>query len=213
VTGVRVVVVSLTLSLSLAACGIFPSSHVVDPVILRLRQTATQSVASGPIRSAAVFVFIYPVTTANTKALGDTYALADVQECAGPQGLRQEPVRPFTGSGWEINFTPGTGGGGEVAGPSSVALRQPSFNEFMGLKPNQCASGWLTFEVDGMRPVFVTLDSPYAEWRVSPKVTDFASDLTHAQSLSDANTARVASGLVTRIRCNPSDADEDTGSA
>ena len=170
-TGVRVVVVSLSLSLSLAACGIsHESTHVVYPVIVRLGQTATESSASGPIRSATVFAFIYPATKispSNAQPADDTYALADVQECAGPQGLRQEPVRPFTGSGWEVNFTPGTGGGGEVAGPSTVALRQPSFNEFMGLKPNQCARGWLAFEVDGKRPVWVTFDSPYAEWRVS----------------------------------------------
>jgi hypothetical protein len=171
VTGIRVVVSSLTLSLSLAACGISPhSSHVVYPVILRLEQTATESSASGPIRSATVFAFIYPATTirpSNAQPANDTYALADVQECAGPKGLRQEPIRPFTGSGWEVNFTPGVSGGGEVAGPSSVVIRKPSFNEFMGLKPNQCARGWLAFEVDGKRPVFVTYDSPYAEWRVT----------------------------------------------
>jgi len=37
-------------------------------------------------------------------------------------------------------------------------------------------------------------------------------DLTDPLSLGDANTARVAVRPVTRIRCNPSDAEEDTGS-
>jgi hypothetical protein len=154
------------------AINLWPSTSddVVYPVILRLGQTATESDASGPIRSAAVLAYNYPVTTTNPTSTLDadyTFALADVRECAGPRGLRKEPVRPFTGSGWEVNFSPGTGGGGAVNGPSTFSLRQPSFNEFMGLKPNQCASGWLTFEVDNMKPVYVTFDSPYAEWRVS----------------------------------------------
>jgi hypothetical protein len=40
-----------------------------------------------------------------------------------------------------------------------------------------------------------------------------AFDLPHPLSLSDANTARVTVRPVIRIRCNPSDAKEDTGSA
>ncbi len=139
-------------------------SGVVYPVILGLGQTATEPSSLDQIRSATVFGFIYPATATNA-AVG-TYALANVQECAGPQGLQREPVRPFTGSGWEVNYTPGTSGGGSVGGPSPVALLQPSFDEFKGLKPDQCERGWLTFEVDGTRPVWVTFDSPYAEWRV-----------------------------------------------
>jgi len=140
-------------------------SGVVYPAILGLGQTATEPSSPYEVRSATVFAFIFPATAANA-AVG-TYALANIQECAGPQGLEQEPVRPFTGSGWEVNYTPGISGGGSVGGPSPVALLQPSFNEFMGLKPDQCERGWLTFEVDGTRPVWVTFDSPYAEWRVS----------------------------------------------
>lgn len=142
-----------------------PASGVVYPTILELGQTATEPSSPFQVRSATVFAFIYPAVA--TGAAVGTYALANIQECAGPQGLQKEPARPFTGSGWEVNYTPGTGGGGSVGGPSPVALLQPSLDQFRGLKPDQCERGWLTFEVDGTRPVWVTFDSPYAEWRVS----------------------------------------------
>jgi len=183
--GVGLVVGTLGLVVTAFAYLSMTPGHVVYPVvgpttvyptILRLGQTATDPSAASGIRSVSVFAFVYPsipVDPSITQPVPNAFAIADVQECAGPRGLHKyvgpegPAVDPTAAGGWEVNFTPGTEGGGGVVGASPVALRQPNFDERMGLRPNQCARGWLTFEVDGMKPIWVTFDSPYAEWSVS----------------------------------------------
>lgn len=140
------------------------SAPIVYPSVLRLGQTATNPTATLGIRSVTVFAFNYPAPIGNG-ITSDTYAVADVQECAGPKGLpatRQPPIGP-----WGVNFSPGTQGGGNVAGTSSMVLRQPEFDVSKGLRPSQCERGWLTFQVDGRRPFYVSFAYPYAYWRVS----------------------------------------------
>src|SRR6202035_4281050 len=131
-------------------------------------QTARDPNATTGIRSVAVFGFVYPAPTVH-EAAPNTYAMANVQECAGSHGLPRNNgpyVGPNGYGGWEVNFDPGAQGGGHVAGASLLVIRQPGFDERMGLKPNKCARGWLTFEVDGIRPFYVTFDYPYTYWRV-----------------------------------------------
>jgi hypothetical protein len=67
-----------------------------------------------------------------------------------------------------------------------------------------------------MSPIEITrtqaVDVPFMSAEPVPR-SGIASDLTHPLSLRDTNTARSQIGPVTRIRCNPSDAEEDIGSA
>jgi hypothetical protein len=170
----RVVLVLLPLVVVVAGCstGGFgpPSGHIVYPKVLRLGQTASDHSVTEGIRSLTVFAFVYPAPMADGTT-PDGYAAANVQVCAGPGGL-PKPRGPLVGPdalapGWEVNFDSGTQGGGHVVGASSLtSVLQPSLDGRTALKPNQCARGWLTFEVDGLRPYFVTFSYPYTYWRV-----------------------------------------------
>lgn len=150
----------------------FTTSHDVHPVVLRLGETASTPGVTVGVRSATVFAFVYPATATDGSRADPTYALADIQECAGSGGL-PKASGPKVGPdalarGWEVNFDPGTQGGGRVAGAAPVLLRVPVFPGDQAIAPNKCARGWLAFEVDGTRPFFVSFEVPYTFWRVGP---------------------------------------------
>jgi hypothetical protein len=166
----RAVLSLLPFCLLLAGCAFGVSGSVIHPKVLRLGQTATDQGVGQGFRRITVFTFVYPAPMADGRST-NSYAAANVQVCAGSHGA-PKPKGPAEGPdalapGWEVNFDPGTEGGGHVAGASSsTSTLEPTLAGQMALKPNQCARGWLTFEVDGVKPYYVSFSYPYTYWKL-----------------------------------------------
>lgn len=82
---------------------------------------------------------------------GKQFAMAQVQECAGPSGSRYDLNA--------VQFTVGLPGGSTVR-PTPLVGEKPVLQPATSLAANACVSGFVTFEVPaGVRPVSVRYDA------------------------------------------------------
>lgn len=168
VIGIVGIVGAVVLWTVVAVVGSTLSSDVhraFTPRTISMGQTAVvdgSPFVSG-VRTVTVYSFSYPVASQDpfqsAAPVGDEFAVADVQVCAGNGGSPGVDLFDFSV----------VQSGGAQDDAISAAVRNPSLTDLHSLAPNQCARGFVPFQMaTGSQPVAVQFGVINAfRWAVS----------------------------------------------